>query len=377
VPVPRFLSKKEANLRRPGSIHGRRSSSQGGCLTILEFDFALDESLDYQVIRRMSSEDLSFKCKETEVHITARCACLLEVTVTKDKDDTSPDSLVQYLHRTARDYLEEPNRWNALLFHTQNIAFNPLYSAMRSYGFVLQVLCNQSQSSAPDKILVGRMGSKVFVSATYADVTAEFHLSQMEILDITDRLMTQHLGAGWYMQLDMHDVPRSLASSFFELCLFVNLTGYVNQKLRQHASMAVVGPSEMLYRRITAGQIQRSGSIPDLTIEMTSILVAHGADPNWKYEMTLYGKSTWQEFLSQGLAVLNLRGKLNPDYIPIMSLFLSSGADSRASVFTNVGQMSVGECITKRIRPYHPAEVIGLWSDFKRALEMDRIGQHM
>ena len=375
LPMPKFLSKKQADLLRSDHIHARNNSSQGGCLTILEFRFALDESLDYQAIKSMSSEEITFKCKETEFHITARCACLLEVTATKDRDDTSPESLVQYLHRTARDYLEEPRRWDTLLFHTQNITFKPLYSTMRSYGLVLQVLCNQTQPNAADKIRVRRMGSKILVSATYADEIGEFHPTQMEILDITDRLMTQHLGAGWYMRLNIHAVPRSLASSFFELCLFINLAAYVQEKLRQNPPTGAVAPTEMLYRRVTADSVRDSGSILDLTLEMASVLVAHGADPNWKYEMTLYGKSTWEEFLSQGLVVLNSRVRLNAHYIPIMSLFLSSGADPRASVFTNDERISVGECITRHIRPYHPVEMIGLWSDFKRALEMERIGQ--
>lgn len=84
-----------------------KDDSQGGCLSIEDIYFAPNEELDYETVGRMSQQRLESKLEETEFHVAARCAGLLEVRNIKGDNKVTSRSLVQYLHRTARDYIEE------------------------------------------------------------------------------------------------------------------------------------------------------------------------------------------------------------------------------------------------------------------------------
>ncbi|KAH6719510.1 hypothetical protein BKA61DRAFT_472972, partial [Leptodontidium sp. MPI-SDFR-AT-0119] len=90
-------------------------------LTIAELYLALDERLRGAAVEQMTQTELDTACRETEYHITARCACLLEVT----RAPRMSDGKVQYIHRTAKDFLEEPSRWAAVLAQTKNTNFDP------------------------------------------------------------------------------------------------------------------------------------------------------------------------------------------------------------------------------------------------------------
>ncbi|KAK0118368.1 hypothetical protein ONS95_012656 [Cadophora gregata] len=94
-----------------------------GCLTLAELYYALDEDLDSQAVTQMNQNELEKISRETEYHITARCACLLEITKAHRKSECH----VQYLHRAAKDFLEESPRWETVLNHTNGSEFNPWF----------------------------------------------------------------------------------------------------------------------------------------------------------------------------------------------------------------------------------------------------------
>jgi hypothetical protein len=102
-----------------------KDDSGGGCPSIVEICLGLDEDLDYKMVGGMSQDQLHNKCQEAEFHITARCACILEVRNTNGDNNMSSRSLVQYIHRTARDFIEEPHRWEKVLRYTRAAAFDP------------------------------------------------------------------------------------------------------------------------------------------------------------------------------------------------------------------------------------------------------------
>jgi hypothetical protein len=62
------------------------------------------EKVDMRTVRRLAHESLSTQCEDMMIQLTARCAGLLEVP---NFAQGRPDSQVQYLHRTVREYLEK------------------------------------------------------------------------------------------------------------------------------------------------------------------------------------------------------------------------------------------------------------------------------
>jgi hypothetical protein len=120
----------------PKAFAFRKGITEQGFLTLAELYFALDDSLDSEAVERMTQVKLDDTCRETEYHITARCACLLEVT----KQRRTSEGQIQYLHRTAKDFLEDPSRWTIVLGHTRTIAFDPYWCMMRSKSLMLHRL---------------------------------------------------------------------------------------------------------------------------------------------------------------------------------------------------------------------------------------------
>jgi hypothetical protein len=78
-------------------------------LSILKFHFAISEDIPSTTVQELTYESLDFLCQETEVHLTARCAGLLEMYSRKGLDSWIPylTSSVEYLHRTVGEYLEK------------------------------------------------------------------------------------------------------------------------------------------------------------------------------------------------------------------------------------------------------------------------------
>jgi len=61
-------------------------------------------------------------------HLTARCAGFLETSQYEDQGKPRPTSCVTFLHRTARDFLENKERWAKLLAPTLTLSFEPVYA---------------------------------------------------------------------------------------------------------------------------------------------------------------------------------------------------------------------------------------------------------
>ena len=72
------------------------------------------------------------KCHTTAVQLTARYAGFLEITTPKGQEEATPTSYIRFLHRTARDFLENKERWAKLIAPTLHMTLNPLYAIARA-----------------------------------------------------------------------------------------------------------------------------------------------------------------------------------------------------------------------------------------------------
>ncbi|KAF8846974.1 hypothetical protein BDZ45DRAFT_637563, partial [Acephala macrosclerotiorum] len=75
----------------------------------------LQDDHDSHAMKPMSAAALASACEDTQVHLAARCAGLLEVASASRGAITYPGDRVTYMHRTARDFLEQPSQWSKVL----------------------------------------------------------------------------------------------------------------------------------------------------------------------------------------------------------------------------------------------------------------------
>jgi hypothetical protein len=101
-------------------------------LTIIGLFFAIEEDLDLSAVEAMSPSELNIKCEDTEVHLTARCAGLLEVSTSRGPTKAHPRSQIRYMHRTARDFLEHETHWRKILSDVNERVFTPSFAMMKS-----------------------------------------------------------------------------------------------------------------------------------------------------------------------------------------------------------------------------------------------------
>lgn len=99
-------------------------------LTIAALFLALEEESDIDVIRPMTDGQVDMICEDTQIHLTARCAGLLEVG--EAMGDIRQDSQIRYMHRTARDFLEQNDQWTKILSYTTPALFSPHFAMMKS-----------------------------------------------------------------------------------------------------------------------------------------------------------------------------------------------------------------------------------------------------
>lgn len=213
-------------------------------LTISSLYFALDKSVKYAVVKKMTHKDLAEKCVAMSTQMTARCAGFLELSRSNNEAGVQPSSFVQYLHRTARDFVEGPNHWPKVIADTAETPFDPSVVMMKSYLCSLNISCRAATAIEPKWNLsqepeIRELAITLMIYASYADAQAKTHDLQIKTLDIFDNLMTRHLAKietdegvlHWSNDLYTREVNDAQVTSLLELATLFNLTGYVDQKI--------------------------------------------------------------------------------------------------------------------------------------------------
>jgi hypothetical protein len=118
-------------------------------LTISSLYFALDKSVKYEAVKKMTHKDLVGNCVAMSTKMTARCAGFLELSLSNNQAGTQPSSLVQYLHRTARDFVEGANHWPKVIADTAETAFDPSVAMMKSCLCSLNINCRAATAIEP------------------------------------------------------------------------------------------------------------------------------------------------------------------------------------------------------------------------------------
>jgi hypothetical protein len=323
-------------------------------LTTLALYLSMNEESSPARSPRITSAHILNELQDVTFQLTARCAGLLEV-----KDDSQERyrqytffgvsaKPIKWLHRTARDYIEHPSKWNELVALTARTQFNPSTSLLRSCVDLLEFDRVEIEPKIQDDDSKRRFDDHVTFLSTSALIYA-FHSdcqtgnSQCALLDRLSILLSTSQRGGDSLHLlqslqcegvtewrrvnlnaDIHE--------FLVLAVHYGLVAYVREKLRHQFSGHLIEASStlMLHYIPRIGFKLQSHNYPPPRFEMVELFLKLGVDPNARYN----GPSVWSGVLS------DIRDcdrdspgrEYGRDYFRIISLLIEYGA----SPFTEI-----------------------------------------
>lgn len=116
-------------------------------LTLIGLSYADEEDSTNSLraeVKPLSENERLHRTEQMRRRLNNRCKGLLECP---NKDNSSWEPTVQYLHRTVKDYLEEPSIWNKVVKATDD-GFNPNRSLCNS--FLMQLKTTNADSLCQD-----------------------------------------------------------------------------------------------------------------------------------------------------------------------------------------------------------------------------------
>jgi hypothetical protein len=306
------------------------------------------------------------------VHLIARCAGMLEVLVNNSNEDIGPEHLVVYLHRTVRDFLEKPAHWADLLSHTADTKFNPYVSLLKAHVIKVQIHIESHSprlSKRKDRTRVRELARHVMMCAYRANMDTETHDTQTITLDYFNELLVPLAKKEDHWCHIMARLNAGIQpSSFFEIAALYNLTGYIG-----HNRSKVRNPSKLLHTLLPRWEWSAEDTIPIPTVEMASLLLRNGADPNFEYRgCSTWFNSLWYVFDSFQKKDQNSRST-QLSYVQIMKELVSYGADPTMQLFTHfknsgLTSYSTVEIISRHVKPLFPNEADAILTELERSM---------
>jgi hypothetical protein len=334
---------------------GKSSVARQGVspLTLGVFFYAMKKGF---AVQNLTSEEFGTRSEDIEVQLAARCAGLLEVSNVRDgyrSKTIGPDSLVQYFHRTTKDFLEKEEIWSKILMET-NADFNPNFALMRGCYVFFQF--------GLDPTLV----NDFMIYSYHADEHPESQHAQVALLDQMDDMMIAeaHWPIGAFPSGSM-DNP-----DFLKHATVYGLRAYVTAKVTREGKSRQKERATVLLRYLLKKKKDRGigNKPPTPRIEMVSRLLDLGADPNGS-DGSL---TAWEHLLgflaSESVGDSDFVGSdcdarfIVLRYLQIMEMLIRSGADLQAFVigYGFGGRMTAADIVEKILMPEYPLEAASL-----------------
>jgi hypothetical protein len=253
------------------------------------------------------------------------------------QDRESDFSLVAYLHRTVRDYLEQPCVWNKLILQTKDESFDPETALLMSY--VIEVKSTdwlRKYASLYDGAVTILRRARLL-----KPMTSDSHIYLIEELD---RAFTIHWTGEGLEAINSHwsnsnpewdpsprEIRREWQGDILSMALKLHVTWYIDAKL-----LPSFTPSATAYRPglpllayalgFDSWAFERKPPKPDGSL--VEKFLRHGANPNEIYK----GYTIWQ-YTIHYLHILNEIEEEEAHFIAwleIFKLMLKHGADPHA-----------------------------------------------
>jgi hypothetical protein len=326
-----------------------------------------DEELNSVLNRKIASfddEEINTRVDVMKRRLNSRCKGLLEVASAMENSEgglhpvggperyTSPASTVQYLHRTVKDFLENPRNWKWLMDSRQE-AYDPNFALAKSFLAQLKGVSLESANAAAlveRCLLYGRLAqngrtANIISMLDELDRTAgelagrmddRRQLVQDEIFAMSDSCYQASLSGNlsWSLRywtsipnITPRIDPKGL--NFLSLATRLGLHEYVAAKAKKGCLVIQDGKIwSLLMDAILPIWCEKPLTLPNPFPDqiMLKVLLDQGADPNRGIYYSKYGKITPWEYILWILQDEILAVGLNP-WLDIVPLFLAYGAD--------------------------------------------------
>jgi hypothetical protein len=227
-------------------------------LTAVGLLLALESEAEAAAIISSPVHEIQRRCEDIQLHLTARCAGLLEVESSRNDAKVLQTSQIRYMHRTARDFIEQPTQWTKILSYTPPTTFSPSFSMMKACVSILRM----GTSRCP--ISPQRMAQDVLIYGYHADGHLPTRRSQRELLTMLSEMKIE-----WKV-FDM--LPAK--ATFLQRATAFSLSGYVEETLSVMEKSARLPIIEALLNAYYRGSHLVWQQIPLPTAKMTKCLLA-------------------------------------------------------------------------------------------------------
>jgi hypothetical protein len=250
-------------------------------LTMVDLYLCIDNStVTWEEVRQYSLDKMSIIYQDTQIRVTARCAGLLEFKPLSDDEPLTTtiieaNTSIQYLHRTARDYIERPEVWKELQKHS--IGFDPTTSLFESS--ILQLGIKHSKQ---------RRAQWIWRTMCYAyrvnQLTGKSHAAMIDKL--VNYLESFEMFHKTHWTNDFNGPgPNGPVTSFLTFATLFDLTAFVQEKLGQYGEDEAndEATSVLNYVLVANTQRPRGYEYPPPSSEMIGILLQVDKGPNAKH----------------------------------------------------------------------------------------------
>jgi hypothetical protein len=333
--------------------------------------------------RTLTNSTIKAQCDKTMIHLIARCAGLLEIPRFEQRGLNAP---VQFLHSTARDFLETNGIWDEMNRHANKVSFDPR-SAMLKATVLSVTLDLQGQLTTPMHKTLNNV-KEAMLWAYYLDINGTTNETDIAVLEVLDRVMTQWVdrrdARKSRKQTERSHWSRYLIDSFrheqhigmISFAILYGLTFYVRTKVPRLLNPVITKedtnpdtlyaevdhnlPSKLLHTLLTC---EDGWELPWERPAMVSTLLSLGADPNYSTDNPAHEITPWSYMLR--LCALQKEYKtvsvrIRPSFVTIMQQLVAAGGytDTTTGRFTVLQNRfkDAEQIVTEIILPRFPLE---------------------
>jgi hypothetical protein len=257
------------------------------------------EHVSPAISHQLTDDSLLLGCENTKVQLTARCAGLLEVP---EFEQRGLRATIEYLHRTARDFIEHEKNWQEVLQHTSGTEFHPDISILRASLLQLGIRCSFQDTTSQG---VCDLAYCALLKAHRVDLLLQQrNETANNILEDMVRIMTtwdavrklnpectkEYKARHWTSRL-IGDIEVPEDCKVTALAAVYGLTSYVSNKLGEEVSVTIV--SRLLHCLITRKKWKDRFHVPEARPEMVSLLLSHRANSDLMFGKSPYQSTAW------------------------------------------------------------------------------------
>jgi hypothetical protein len=367
------------------------------------------QSFTSSTSRTLTKSTIKGQCDKTRIHLTARCAGLLEIPRFEQRGIHAP---VQFLHRTARDFLETDGIWNEMTRHAHKVSFDPTCRSAMLKATVLSLtlhpqdelkIQNNNTIECVEEAMLLKIRNdntmecveEAMLWAYYLDINGTTNETDVAVLDVLDRFMTQwgdrRDAQKFRKQTEGGHWSRYLVDNFrpeqhigmISFAILYGLTFYVRTKVLSllnpvittenrntntpHAEVDHNLPSKLLHTLLTCMDYPSNWQLPWQRPAMVSTILSLGADPNYSKDNPAQEITPLSNMLrlcalqkEHSPYFTSLLKYIGPSFVTIMQQLVAAGGytDTTTGCFTVLQNRfkDAEQIVTETILPIFPLE---------------------